>query len=93
MQYKAGGNLLRKLGDRIQARAVSWAGELLKEFDGKGNNQHRAGTVITQKQAKSDAGMSEQRAKTAVRVAAVLKDQFEAVRSVPRAGTLSWHNC
>src|SRR5258706_10931750 len=30
---------LRQLADRIQARAVRRMGELLKQFDGKGNNQ------------------------------------------------------
>jgi hypothetical protein len=34
---------LRVLADRIQARAVRRMGELLKEFDGRGNNQHLAG--------------------------------------------------
>jgi hypothetical protein len=38
---------LRALADRIQARAVRRMGELLKQFDGKGNNQHSAeGKVV-----------------------------------------------
>lgn len=34
---------LRQMADRIQARAVRRCGELLKQFDGKGNNQHSGG--------------------------------------------------
>ncbi|MEH6789662.1 hypothetical protein [Parasphingorhabdus sp.] len=47
---------------------------MLKQFDGRGNNQHTVdtdATVITQKQAARDAGLSERQQVTAVRVANV----------------------
>jgi hypothetical protein len=39
----------KALADRIQARAVRSMGELLKQFDGKDNNQHKEGILLTQK--------------------------------------------
>jgi hypothetical protein len=57
-------------------------GELLKQFDGKGNNQHSAeGKVValpTQKEAAQSAGLSEHQIKQAVRVANVPAEKFEA---------------
>jgi hypothetical protein len=76
---------LRKLADRIQARAVGRAGQLLKTFQtgpkggrpsGNGN-----GTVgvspRSQKQAADQAGMSQRQRETAVHVANVPEDIFE----------------
>jgi hypothetical protein len=52
-------NALRKMADRIQARAVKRCGELLKQFNGKGRNQYtdedRGGTSLTQKRKPEDA--------------------------------------
>ena len=64
---------------RIRSRAIRRAGELLKEFDGKGNNQHEDKAVArpTQRQAAADAGMSEHQQKQAVRVATVPIEAFE----------------
>lgn len=74
-------NSLRLLADRIQARAVRRCGELLKQFDGRGNNQHtegKEGTLLTQRTAADAAGISEHQRKTAVRVANVPEAAFEA---------------
>jgi hypothetical protein len=52
----------------------------LKQFDGRGNNQHsegRVGAVPTQHQAATDAGISERQRKTAVRVANIPANDFE----------------
>jgi hypothetical protein len=69
---------LRQLADGIQARAVRRMGELLKEYDGKGNNQHKAATLPTQKEAADAAGISEHQTKQAVRVANVPAVEFDA---------------
>jgi hypothetical protein len=69
---------LRKLADRIQARAIRRCGELLKTFDGKGNNQHGNGSGTTQREAANDAGLSHRQKVTAVRVANVPAEDFEA---------------
>jgi hypothetical protein len=71
---------LRKLTDRIQARAVRRAGELLKLFDGRGRpSENNNGTVvISQATAAAKAGMSKRQKETAVRVANVPDKVFEA---------------
>jgi hypothetical protein len=73
---------LRKLADRIQARAVRRAGQLLKTFQTgpKGGRPSRNGVgtaPVSQAQAANDAGMSERQCKTAVRVANVPAEIFE----------------
>lgn len=69
---------LRRLADRIQARAVRRCGELLKQYDARGDHRRNDGTVISsQRQAATDAGMSERQRVTAVRVANVPADKFE----------------
>lgn len=70
---------MRKHADRIQARAIRRCGELLKQFDGKGNNQHGEGDRLTQRQAAIDAGMSHHQQKQAVRVANVPEHDFDGV--------------
>jgi hypothetical protein len=72
---------LRNFALRISARAIRRAGELLQTFENQGarTDQLPAGTVPkSQTQAGSDAGMSERQVKTAVRVANVPDDAFEA---------------
>jgi hypothetical protein len=60
---------LRKMADRIQARAIRRCGELLKLFDGRGGDRTKNdGTVnfaVSQRQAADDAGMSERQRVTA----------------------------
>lgn len=78
---QADDDTLRKHADRIQARAVRRCGELLKQFNGRGVNQYTKddeGTLITQKQAASDAGLSDHQRVTAVRVANVPEPDFDA---------------
>lgn len=76
---QADDDTLRKHADRIQARAIRRCGELLKQFDGRGNNQHvdRDAAVLTQHEAAANAGISERQRKTAVRVANVPSETFE----------------
>lgn len=77
---------LRKMADRIQARAIRRCGELLKQIEpARGANQNiREGTLpkVTRKFAAADAGMSEHQRKTALRVANVPESEFnEAIES------------
>ena len=75
---------LLRLAQRIQLRAVNRCGELLKQLpSGSAANllQHRQdGGVpsVTRTQAADDAGLSERQRKTALRVANVPRDEFEA---------------
>lgn len=72
---------LKKFADRIQARAVCRAGELLREYDARGGDRSKSvgdGT-FGQRQAAAEAGMSKRQQVTAVRVANVPKEEFEAV--------------
>lgn len=73
---QADDDTLRKLADRIQARAVRRCGELLKQYNGHGNNQHGGGAVPMHT-AGNDAGMSARQIKTAARVASIPADEFE----------------
>ena len=70
------------MADRIQARAVRPAGELLKTYDGRPANASKqkdgGDLLISQTDAARDAGMSERQQKTAVRVAKVSEADFEA---------------
>ncbi|MCC7275806.1 MAG: hypothetical protein IT561_24260 [Alphaproteobacteria bacterium] len=75
VQIEADDDTLRKLADRIQARAVRRCGELLRQFDGQGARTDKLGegvhTKLTQRQVASDAGLSRHQQVTAVRVANV----------------------
>jgi hypothetical protein len=68
---------LRKLADRIQARAMRRCGELLKQIDGRGDHMKKDGTVLSRVEAAEDAGLSERQRKTALRVASVAAQDFE----------------
>ena len=72
---------LRKMADRIQARAIRRCGELLKQIEpARGANQNiQEGdlpNVITRTQAAEQAGLSEHQRKTALRVANVPEQDF-----------------
>lgn len=74
---------MRKMADRIQARAIRRCGELLRQVPpANGSNQNiRDGDdlkVPTRQQVATDAGMSERQRKTALRVAEVPLESFEA---------------
>jgi hypothetical protein len=74
---------LRKMADRIQARAIRRCGELLKQIaSGSKQNlvQYREdGAVpsVTRTQAADEAGLSERQRKTAIRVSRVPDAEFE----------------
>jgi len=63
----------------IRSRAIRRAGELLKQFDGRGNNQHSNGTDTkqTQSQIAQEAGISKRQQTTAVRIANVDGQELE----------------
>ena len=69
---------LRKMANKVKAQAIRRCGELLKQYDGRGNNQHKVGGRPIQRAAASDAGMSEHQQKQAVRVASVPEEVFTA---------------
>lgn len=75
---------LRKMCDRIQARAVLRCGELLQEIrEGQGARTDlvpREGTLpkLTRTEVATKAGLSEYQRKTALRVANIPKADFEA---------------
>lgn len=56
-------------------------GELFKQFGGRGDHMKKDGTVLslTQGQIAETAGISERQAKTAVRVANIPSEKFEAL--------------
>jgi hypothetical protein len=72
---------LRKLADRIQARAVRRCGELLKTYDGRGGDRSKKVGALpsaSQKEMAKKSGISPNQAKTAVRVANIPSSKFEA---------------
>lgn len=74
---------LRKMADRIQARAIRRCGELLKQIEpARGANQNISdGTdtkVLTRKDAAEQAGLSERQKVTALRVASIPEESFMA---------------
>ena len=70
---------LRKMADRIQARAIDRCGELLKAIEpGKpGPRSVGASPPISRAQAARDAGLSRDQRHTALRVASIPRDEFE----------------
>lgn len=80
---QANDETMYKLAKRIQARAYRRAGELLKQFDASGKRTDIEPTEVndgrlSQRQVAEDAGLSEHQQLTAVRLANVPKDKFEA---------------
>jgi hypothetical protein len=72
----------RRLADRIQARAVSRMGMLLKQFNAQGRrtDQLNDGAIIklSQQEAAEKAGISEHQRVQAIRVANIPTEKFEA---------------
>lgn len=71
---------LRKMAERIQARAIRRCGVLLKQIPPKkGGDQKSTGRSrpIDRKTAATDAGLSDRQRKTALRVASVPEPDFE----------------
>jgi hypothetical protein len=75
---------LRKMADRIQARAIRRCGELLRQIEpARGTRtdlEPQEGTLprLTRESAATDAGLSEHQRKTALRVAAIPEPEFTA---------------
>ena len=74
---------LRKMADRIQARAIRRCGDLLKEIEkasgARTDLQPGGGTPLrlTRKRAAAEAGMSSDQAKAAIRVSNIPHEEFE----------------
>lgn len=73
---------LRKLAERIQARAIRRCGELLKLIDrpehgGRPAKNPDGTDTVSRSQAARDAGLSERQKVTALRVASVPEESFE----------------
>lgn len=73
---------LRKMADRIQARAIRRCGELLRQVEsGQGTRTDKphdaTDTKLTRTQAASQAGLSERQKVTALRVASIPAPIFE----------------
>lgn len=70
---------LERMAQRIRARAIRRAGELLKQVDARGGDRTKSEAVRTfaQSDAARDAGMSKHQQVQAVRVANVPADDFE----------------
>jgi len=72
---------LRKMADRIQARAIRRCGELLKQVEpqpGKRTDLRPEDGAVPRSQAATDAGLTERQRKTALRVANLSADEFNA---------------
>lgn len=85
---------LEKMAVRIRARAIRRCGELLKQFDAKGRNQHTALTdgsdsKLSQREAAARAGISERQQVTAVRLANVPEQQFSEQVESDKPPTIS----
>ena len=77
---QADDDTLRKMADRIQARAVRRCGELLKQYNSQGRRTDQLSEGIhdkSQREAADDAGVSPYQELTAVRVANVSSSDFE----------------
>lgn len=72
---QAGDDELEQMSKRIRARAMRRCGELLKMFDGKGNNQHSRNDP-TKLQIGLDAGLSKDQQVTANRLSNISENDF-----------------
>jgi hypothetical protein len=90
---QAGDDGLRRMADRIQARAVRRCGELLDEIEPRqGANQNiqdGADPKVGRAAAAEAAGLSERQRKTALRVAHVPAAEFEAAVESDRPPTVT----
>jgi hypothetical protein len=79
----------RSGAERIRVRAIQRCGELLREMEpsrGAATPKAHAGGVPPQRfrhEAARDAGLSDDQRKTAIRVASVPQEQFEALTEAP----------
>lgn len=73
---------LLNMARRIQMRAYQRVGELLKQYEPARGRQPENGSSpsrFTRTDAADDAGLSERERKTALRIASVDEDEFEAL--------------
>ena len=80
---QAGDDTMRKMADRIQARAIRRCGEMLRaikrpEQGGRPSGNGVGGGPVSRAQAARDAGLSRGQKRDAIRVARVPEDEFEA---------------
>jgi hypothetical protein len=75
---QANDDQLRKMADRIQARAIRRCGELLKQVAPASGARTDLGRAPSRGSAAAEAGLSEHQRKTALRVASVPEQSFEA---------------
>lgn len=84
---------LRKLADRIQARAIRRCGELLKTFDAQGRRSDlqpsNGNGTKSQREAAADAGLSKRQQVTAVNVASIPTKTFEDAVEAPNPPTVT----
>ena len=84
---------LERMSQRIRARAIRRAGELLKQIEpGHGKNQNISGdapTIVTRKSAATEAGMSKDQMVQAIRVANVPKDVFDTCVEDDKPATIT----
>ena len=85
---------LERMAQRIRARAIRRAGELLKQIEpapGARTDKPTDGddSRLTRKRAAQDAGMSERQQNTALRIANVPEQDFEEQVEGPKPPTLS----
>lgn len=72
---------MRRMADRIQARAIRRCGELLNAIKAASGRQPENGSApsrFTRTQAADEAGLSERQRKTALRVSRISDPEFEA---------------
>lgn len=75
---QADDDTLRKMADRIQARAIRRCGELLKQYDARGEHRKSEGDLTSsQREVAESAGMSLHQQRSAVRVANIPDTTFE----------------
>jgi hypothetical protein len=85
---------LRKMADRIQARAIRRCGELLQQIragQGARDGKREEGTLppLTRTRVATDAGLSEHRRKTAIRVSRIPDPEFEEAVEADEPATVT----
>jgi hypothetical protein len=92
---QAGDTELRKMADRIKARAIRRCGELIKELAPKDTagpprkNNYDGTDTITRSGAAKAAGLSERQKNTALRVSNIPYDEFEEAVGSERPPTVT----
>ncbi len=83
---------LMNYAKRIRARATRRCGELLKQFDAREQTQFggvATDTAVSQREVAEQAGLSKRQQVTAVRVASVPEEQFEALIEADSPATVT----